>query len=100
MLVIFVFFRFLLSLYKTHLNLIKKQGGQIGSAIGSGDSNLTILEGYEISRKGPRGQKGWRTFLNCHMLRNFNLLKEQGGGLILDYEISSLLDKKLASWSL
>ena len=56
-----------------HLNLIKHQGGQIGRAIGSGDSNLTISKGYEIGRKGPRGQKGWQPFLNFHLVRNFNL---------------------------
>jgi hypothetical protein len=52
---------------------MKKQGGQIGRAIGNGDSNPTISKGYKIGRKGPRGQKGWWTFLNSHMLRNFNL---------------------------
>jgi hypothetical protein len=79
MLAIFVFFRFLISLYKTHLNLIKKQCGQIGREIGSGDSNLIIPKGYEISRKGSRGRKGWRTFLNFTFLETSTFSRKMLG---------------------
>ena len=62
--------RYLLSMYKTHLNLIKQLGGQIGGAIRNGNSNSRTSKGYKIGVKGPRG---WWTFLKFYLLRTFNL---------------------------